>query len=170
VPCIIRWPGQIKEGQISNSLSSTIDWFPTLAELVGATLPEEKIDGVSLVSILKGNVDAQPRKVFYYYYRVNSLEAVRMEDWKLVLPHEGRTYENFDVGDNGYPGKVNESAEVKAGLYDLRRDPGERYDVQNQFPEIVKALQALAEKAREDLGDDILKVDGKNRRAAGSIN
>ena len=169
VPCIIRWPGQIKEGLISNSLSSAIDIFPTLAELLNLQLPEKKIDGVSLLPILKGDVGAQPRKEFLYYYRVNSLEAVRMEDWKLVLPHEGRTYENFEVGINGFPGKVNENAEVKAGLYDLRRDPGERYDVQNQYPEIVKSLQALADKAREDLGDDILKVEGKNRRAIGRI-
>lgn len=169
VPCIIRWPGQVKEGLISNSLSSTIDLLPTMAEILGSKLPEKKIDGVSLMPILKGDVGAQPRKEFYYYYRVNSLEAVRTDDWKLVLPHEGRTYENFDAGMNGFPGKVNERAEVKAGLYDLRRDPGERYDLQNQFPEIVKSLQALADKAREDLGDEILKVEGKNRRAVGRI-
>ncbi len=58
---------------------------------------------------------------------------------------------------------------VKQALYDLRRDPGERYDVQNQFPEIVKELQALADKAREDLGDDILKAEGKNRREVGIL-
>jgi arylsulfatase A-like enzyme len=169
VPCIVRWPGVIKEGLISNSLSSTIDLFPTLADLLGIKLPAQKIDGISLLPILKGDVTAQPRKEFYYYYRANSLEAVRIDDWKLVLPHPGRTYENFDMGTNGYPGKVNENFPITQGLYDLRRDPGERYDVQNQFPEIVKALQSLVEKAREDLGDDIAKVPGKNRREAGVI-
>jgi arylsulfatase len=49
------------------------------------------------------------------------------------------------------------------------RDPGERYDLQNQFPEIVKSLQVIADKAREDLGDDILKVEGKNRREVGRL-
>jgi arylsulfatase len=169
VPCIVRWPGQIKEGQISSSLSSTIDWLPTIAELVGLKLPEQKIDGVSLLPILMGNVAAQPRKEFLYYYRVNSLEAVRMDDWKLVLPHPGRTYENFDAGANGHPGKLSESADIKQGLYDLRRDPGERYDMQHQFPEIVKALLALADKAREDLGDDLSNAEGKNRREVGRL-
>jgi arylsulfatase A-like enzyme len=169
VPCIIRWPGQIKEGLISNSLSSTIDIFPTLADILKLPLPPQKIDGVSLLPILKGDLTAQPRKEFLYYYRANSLEAVRMNDWKLVFAHPGRTYENFDLGMDGYPGKVDENFPVKSGLYDLRRDPGERYDVQNQFPEIVKELQALADKAREDLGDDILKAEGKNRREAGMI-
>jgi len=169
VPCIVRWPAQIPGGLISNSLSSSIDWFPTLAELVGSSLPTNKIDGVSLLPILKGDVSAQPRREFYYYYRQNNLEAVRLDDWKLVLPHEGRTYENFDAGMNGHPGKVNENYAIKGGLYDLRRDPGERYDLQNQFPDIVKQLLALANKAREDLGDAIVKAEGKNRREAGRL-
>ncbi len=169
VPCIMRWPGAINPGLISNSLSSNIDLYSTLADLLGLKLPPQKIDGVSLLPILKGDVVAQPRKEFYYYYRTNSLEAVRIDDWKLVLPHPGRTYENFDVGMNGYPGKVDENFPMKQGLYDLRRDPGERYDVQNQFPEIMKALQTLADKAREDLGDDIAKIPGKNRREPGTI-
>jgi hypothetical protein len=92
-----------------------------------------------------------------------------MEDWKLVLPHEGRTYENFDAGMNGHPGKVNENGPVSQALYDLRRDPGERFDLQNQFPEITKQLLILADKAREDLGDNIVKAEGKNRREVGRI-
>ncbi len=169
VPCIIRWPGVIKEGLISNSLTSSIDIFPTLADVVNVKLPVQRIDGLSLLPILHGDVTAQPRKEFYYYYRANSLEAVRMDNWKLVLAHPGRTYENFEMGMNGHPGKVDENFPVKQSLYDLRRDPGERYDVQNQFPDIVKSLQTLADKAREDLGDDILKVPGKNRREPGII-
>ncbi len=167
VPCIMNWPGQIKVGQVCNSLSSTLDIFPTLAELLNLKLPVHKIDGVSLLPILHGNVNAQPRKDFYYYYRSNSLEAVRMDDWKLILPHPGRTYENFDAGMNGFPGGTNENFAVPEALYDLRRDPGERYDVQKQFPEIMQALRALADKAREDLGDDIQNAKGKNRREPG---
>jgi len=169
VPCIVRWPAQVQAGLISNSLSSTIDWLPTFADLLGLKLPEQKIDGLSLLPILKGDVTAQPRKEFYYYYRQNNLEAVRMDDWKLVLPHEGRTYENFDAGMNGHPGKVNENGPVSQALYDLRRDPAERYDLQNQFPEITKQLLILADKAREDLGDNIVKAEGKNRREVGRI-
>jgi arylsulfatase len=52
-------------------------------------------------------------------------------------------------------------------LYDLRRDPGERYDVQKTYPKIVEELLQLAEEAREDLGDDITQKTGKNNREAG---
>ncbi len=54
-------------------------------------------------------------------------------------------------------------------LYDLRRDPGERYDVKSLNPEIVKRMQQLVEKAREDLGDDLTGRPGKNRRPIGKL-
>jgi arylsulfatase len=54
-------------------------------------------------------------------------------------------------------------------LYDLRRDPGEWYDLAAFYPEKVKELEELAKKAREDLGDDITNNPGENRRKAGSI-
>lgn len=167
VPCLMRWKGTIPEGRISNSLSSTIDIFPTVAELLELKLPGQKIDGVSLLNILKGDITASPRKEFYYYYRKNNLEAVRLEDWKLILPHPGRTYENFKEGMDGFPGETNENLSFEKALYDLRRDPGERYDVKEQFPEMVKTLEALAEKAREDLGDDLTQRTGKNVRLVG---
>jgi arylsulfatase len=54
-------------------------------------------------------------------------------------------------------------------LYDLRRDPGERYDVQGQHPEMVKRLEALAEEARRDLGDELTGSKGTNQRPADRI-
>lgn len=167
VPCLMRWQGTISSGLISNSLSSTLDILPTIAELLQLPLPSHKIDGVSLAPIVRGDVSAVPRSEFYYYYRKNNLEAVRRDEWKLVLPHPGRTYENYEPGKDGFPGNVNENFPFGKALYDLRRDPGERYDVKTQFPEIVKELEALAEKAREDLGDDLLQRTGKNVRTAG---
>lgn len=49
----------------------------------------------------------------------------------------------------------------------MRRDPGERYDVQNQHPEVVEELMRIADAAREDLGDDLRGMPGRNRRPAG---
>ncbi len=169
VPCIMQWKGTIEAGKICNSLASTIDFFPTIASLLQEPLPDKKIDGVSLMPILKGDYTAKPRKEFYYYYRKNSLEAVRSGDWKLVLAHPGRSYLQHPVGKDGYPGKAEENVEREQALYDLRRDAGERYDVQAEFPEVVQSLLKLADKAREDLGDDILSISGANRRAIGQV-
>jgi arylsulfatase len=168
VPCIIRWKGQIAEGVVCNRLASTIDILPTIASITGSKLPELKIDGVSLLPVLKGE-DVNPRKYFNYYYDGNSLKAVRMDDWKLMLPHNSQSYENQTAGNGGMPGKSRFDLQVPLSLYDLRRDPGERYDVKDQYPEITAALLKYADEVREDLGDNITQVKGKNRRPVGRL-
>lgn len=170
VPCIMRWKGTIPGGFVCNKLVAGIDVLPTVAAISGAPLPERKIDGVDISALMKGDPNANPRKSFYYYYRRNSLEAVTNGDWKLVFAHPGRTYEGFIPGKDGQPGKNNENFNFPQALYDLRRDPGERYDVTEAYPEIVAELEKLANEAREDLGDDITKNPGKNRRESGKIN
>lgn len=169
VPCIMLWKGVIPEGGVSNSLVAAMDILPTLAEITGAPLPNKKIDGVSLLPILRGELEARPRETFYYYYRRNSLEAVRHGDWKLLFPHPGRTYVGFQPGKEGMPGTVNENFAIEGALYDLRRDPGERYDVSESYPEIVQSLEKIANEARQDLGDDIRNIAGENRREVGRI-
>jgi len=169
VPCIMKWPGVIPAGEICNKLACAIDILPTLAEITGADLPEHKIDGVSILPLLLDNKEASPRHVLYYYYRQNALEGVQKDFWKLVLPHQGISYAGVEPGKAGWPGETVNANVVKAELYDLRRDPGERYDVAEMYPGIVKELQLIAEEARYDLGDDITNSPGHNRREAGLI-
>jgi arylsulfatase A-like enzyme len=113
--------------------------------------------------------DANPRESFLYYYRRNNLEGVRKGNWKLVFAHPGRTYHGFQPGKDGFPGGANENFNFEKGLYDLRRDPGEQYDVKEFYPEVVEELKKIATDAREDLGDDLTGNQGKNRRAAGKV-
>jgi arylsulfatase A-like enzyme len=169
VPCIMKWPGVIPSGEICNKLASSIDILPTLAAITGAPLPERKIDGVSILPLMLGDKVTEPRHEFLYYYEQNSLEAVQRDYWKLVLPHKGRTYRGYKPGANGWPGPTGTETITSAQLYDLRRDPGEWYDVSAMYPEKVKELEALAVKARIDLGDDLTKSPGANRRPAGSV-
>jgi arylsulfatase len=169
VPCIMRWPDIIPAGVICNQLASSLDILPTLAEITGGKLPSNKIDGISILPLMLGDKDASPRHEFYYYYETNSLEAVQRDFWKLVLPHKGRTYRNMKPGSDGWPGPTGTEIIMEPQLYDLRRDPGEWYDVALYYPEKVKELQALAEQARKDLGDDLTNSPGENRRKAGSV-
>ncbi len=169
VPCIMRWKGTVPEGLVCNQLASTIDILPTIAALCDVKLPKNPIDGFNLQPILRGDMESQPRKYFYYYYRKNDLQAVRRDQWKLILPHKGRSYVGQLPGNDGFPGPSPEDFPYPQGLYDLRRDPAEAYDVQKLYPEILEELLKVAETAREDLGDDITKRDGKNRRPSGKI-
>ncbi len=167
VPCLMYWKGTITAGTVNNNLISGIDILPTLAEIADAPLPKKKIDGVSILPLITGEQSESPRKSFWYYYRRNSLEAVQDGNWKLVFPHPGRTYAGFEPGNDGKPGKVNENFEHEGGLYDLRRDPGERYNLIEYYPEIVERLEKIAAEARDDLGDDLTGAPGKNRREPG---
>ncbi len=169
VPCLMRWKGKLPEGKVLSNLASAIDILPTLAEIAGVPLPGKRIDGVSLLPLLMGEADANPRETFLYYYRRNNLEAVRHGDWKLVFPHPGRTYVGFQPGTDGLPGRAMENFEHVGGLFDLRRDPGEQYNLLEFHPEMVEKLNKLADEAREDLGDDLTGHPGKNRREPGRI-
>ncbi|MEY3152468.1 MAG: hypothetical protein RLZZ333_1065 [Bacteroidota bacterium] len=169
VPCIMWWKGVIPAGKVVNQLASTIDVLPTIAALTKTKLPERKIDGVDLWPLLMGDLSKSPRSEFYYYYRKNSLEAVRKDNWKLVFEHPSRSYLHQIPGKDGFPGQAPENIMMPRALYDLRRDPGERYDVQNEFPDVVKMLEAIAEKARTELGDDLQKRNGTEVRDAAKI-
>jgi len=168
VPCIMAWPGSIPGGTICSNMASTIDILPTLCNITGADLPRKKIDGINILSLLKGNFDTNPRDVFFYYYGNNSLENVRKGQWKLVLPHEFRSYEGLLPGKDGWPGQY-ANRKTDYALYDLRRDPGERYDVKELYPAVVEDLKNLAEQMRQDLGDENYHMPGANRRQPGSI-
>mgnify|MGYP003299384684 CR=1 FL=1 len=124
VPTIMKWPKVISAGSISNNIAATIDVFPTIANIVSSELPKHKIDGVDISSILEGRRDSNPRDHLYYYYGKNNLEAVRKDNWKLVFPHESRSYKNVLPENDGHPGPYSKFT-AEYALYNLRMDPGE---------------------------------------------
>ena len=69
---------------------------------------------------------------------------------------------------DGHPGKYSQTVTDYA-LYNLRRDPGEEYDVKDLYPKIIQEIEILAEKARNDLGDNLQKRKGKNIREPGKL-
>lgn len=170
VPFIIRWPGVVPEGVVCNQLACAVDIFPTLANIVGAKLPDHKIDGVDILDLWKGNFKSAPRKELYYYFGKNNLNAVRKGHWKLVFPHTYRSYEATVPGNDGHGGKRVNVKVDSLELYNLRRDPGERYDVIKLYPDISLELQKVADKARADLGDLNTGVEGTGRREIGHLN
>lgn len=169
VPCIVYWKGHTKPGTICNRLASNIDLFPTLAEITGAPLPARKIDGVSILPLIEGEESANPRESFVYYYHKNDLEAVTDGEFKLVFPHKYVTYGAYAPGNDGKPGQL-ENVDLKASeLYDLRRDPGERYNVLHQYPERAAKLMRIADEKRKELGDNLTRVKGSENRQPGLV-
>ena len=169
VPCIMRWPAVIPEGAICNKLAANMDIFPTIAAITSSTLPAAKTDGVNLLPLLRNDTAAEPRKALYYYYERNSLEAIRMGWFKLVFPHKHVSYEGELPRNDGYPGPTH-TATAAYALYDLRRDPGERYNVLSMYPAVVDSILKLADIARNDLGDALTNNPGTHNRKPGKVN
>ncbi len=168
-PTLMRWPGKIPAGSDCNELASTIDILPTIAALIEADLPEHRIDGKDIRPLMFGKAGAEsPHEVFYSYYAGGQLQAVRDRRWKLHLPHRYRSLDGRPGGSGGTPVRYTQLG-IGTELFDLEHDVGETTDVAAEHPAIVKRLQALAEAAREDLGDKLQKRPGKGRRPPGRL-
>ena len=179
VPCVARLPGVIPAGTVCAAPAMTIDLVPTLAALTGEPLPTDaeghcvvagrRIDGRDVGSLFRGQpADEAATPVYFFWYADNQLQAVREGDWKLFLPHTARTMKGQAPGKDGVPGTYR-PLPVDRTLFDLATDPGESRDVAAEHPEIVARLEALAERARADLGDSLTKRQGSGARPAGSI-
>jgi arylsulfatase A-like enzyme len=149
VPCIMRWPGRIPPGTVCGELATAMDFYPTLAELGGAEIPQDRIiDGKNILPLmLSGGEAPSPHEVFFYYLG-NQLEAVRDRTWKLNVRKRGE--------------------EIRE-LYNLEEDPGETRNLYDSNPEVVKALSEKLDACREDIGDEALGIQGKNVRPIGRV-
>ena len=167
VPFIARWPGKIPADSVCPEPAMTIDLLPTIAKLTGGKLPAHKIDGLDIWPLLAGDSSAKnPHEAYFFYYAQNELQAVRSGDWKLFFPHQARSMQGQEPGKDGTPGKYKALA-VGLELYNLGDDLGETRNVAAENPEVVQRLQALAETAREDMGDSLTKRIGKGAREPG---
>ena len=149
---LMWWPGTIPAGSECTTPAMTIDLLPTVAELIGARLPKHPIDGKSIVKLLKGTSDTSPHEAYYFYYG-RQLQAIRMGKWKLHFPHGYRTMAGRPGGTGGIPTRYSQ-AKIGLALFDMEKDIGETTDVKAKHPDIVKQLQALGDKMRNELGDN----------------
>ncbi|MBI5821802.1 MAG: sulfatase [Verrucomicrobia bacterium] len=172
VPCIMRWPDKLSAGKSSDAMFMTIDLLPTIAKLIGAKLPEHKIDGLDVWPVIAGNQGAKnPHEAYAFYYANNQLQGVGTADgrWKLLFPHAYRTLGGRPGGKDGIPVKYEQRGVEQPELYDLQNDVGETKNVIAGHPDIVKQLEAFAEKMRADLGDNLTKRKGDGVREPGRI-
>ncbi len=137
VPCLVRWPGKIKPGSVSNQIVSHLDWLPTLLAMAGDEEITQKLltgykvgeldykvhlDGYNIVPHLTGQSEKGPRDSFLYCNDDQQLTGMRYDNWKLVFMEQRAT------------GTLKVWAEPFTTLrvpkvFNLRLDPYERADV-----------------------------------------
>lgn len=162
VPFVARWPGKIPAASISNEPTMTIDLLPTLVAYAGGVVLEEpKIDGKNISAVLEARPGAKSPQEAYYFYWGDALHAVTSEKWKLHFPHP--YLHIIEGGKDGKPGK-GETRKMELSLFDLDADISESKNVADQNPEVVKKLQMLGDKIREELGDSLTGKKGSQLR------
>jgi arylsulfatase A-like enzyme len=100
VPAMVRWPGKIKPGTVSNEVMAHLDWLPTLLAIAGVPDVKEKLltgykvgemtykvhlDGYNLVPYLTGQVEHSPRVEFFYFSDEGDLVGLRYDNWKFAF-------------------------------------------------------------------------------------
>src|ERR1051325_4325867 len=171
-PTLMRGPGKIPAGTTSDAMLMTIDLLPTIAKLTGAELPKHKIDGLDVWPLIAGEKGAKnPHDGYAFYYEQNALQAVSSSDgrWKLQLPHTYRTLNGRPGGTNGIPARYDNRKLEVTELYDLQNDIGETKNVAAANPQVVKQLEAFAEKMRTELGDALTQRKGSGSREPGRV-
>ena len=137
VPCMIRWPGRIQPGSISNETVSALDWMPTLLAAAGEPDIKDKLldrhqagsktfkvhlDGYNQLPYLTGQQERSARKEFVYFNDDGDVVALRYENWKVVF-EEQRAQGTMRI----WAGPFTKLRVPK--VFDLRSDPYERADV-----------------------------------------
>ncbi len=112
VPALVEWPGKIKAGSITHTPCSTLDYFPTVANLIDYRLPDNRpLDGQDMMPILTGQTDNREKAI---PFRARGNATIVQDRYKLVLP--------------------------RGELYDLSRDWGEENNIASAHPERVQRM------------------------------
>ncbi len=134
IPFIVKWPGYVQPGSVSNATTTLANLMATTADITGVQSEQvEGEDSYSILPVLLGEADKVPGQDAVVHHSSKGVFAIRYGDWKLI---EG-------LGSGGFSEPV--SIEPKPGeapgqLYNLKNDPSETVDLYNQEPEIVKML------------------------------
>lgn len=132
VPLIVKWPGKIKTGSISDHISAFWDIMPTLAGITGSDIKED-IDGISFLPVLldKNKEQKQHEYLYWEFHEQGGKVAVRMGNWKAVK-------QNIDRVPQG-----------PTELYNLSEDIGEINDISSSNPDIVKRIEEIMRQAHK---------------------
>ena len=119
-PCIIRWPGRIPAGRVSNEIVHEVDLFPTFAAAAGATMPSDRaIDGVNQLPFLEGKQPKSNRESVLFFTN-NDVRAVKWHDWKFHYTYQP------EAGAPPVPPLMR--------LFNLLSDPKEETDIKDGNP------------------------------------
>ena len=129
VPFFIRWKGTLEADRDLSRVAAHIDLYPTLVDLAGATSPEKQVAGRSLLPLLKDPKSAWPDRYLF----------TQKARWPTGSEPNKHQWNNFAVRSHQY-------RLVDKQLFDMLKDPGQKNDIANQHPNIVKEMHVAYDK------------------------
>lgn len=141
VPFVVRWPGKVPADTVSEKTISLVDMFATVVAVVGESLPspqEGAEDSFNVLPAFLGRSSPSPLRPSIIVHSVDGNFAIRKGPWKYI---EGKASPTVR--------RVSRPDELGAQLYNIRDDPGERENLIDAHPEIVKRLADLLETHRD---------------------
>ena len=139
VPFIARWPGRIPAESTSGAIAMNIDLLPSIAAIAGAPIaPNSVLDGRNILPLLTGRSNESPHQALYFFNH-DRIAALRTQDWKIVVRADYRNIE-----------RVLPEHDVRL-LFDMRKDPEERYSLAAHRPDKWQELQELLEHGQREL-------------------
>ena len=137
-PFMLRWPGKVPAGGVNNEIVHVADIFPTLARVVGATLPADRvIDGIDQLDFFLGRQSRSNREGFVYYIK-NEMRAVKWRDWKMHMIWEPEV--------NDGPVKLESPY-----LFNLIQDPKEETNVAVEQSWVMPAMRTMVHEFLQSL-------------------
>jgi len=166
VPMIARWPGKILAGLVNDSPAGSIDVFPTILNAAGVDVPRDRvIDGKDIWPLLTSARAESPHEALFGMQGPN-LATIRSGKWKLHVRSPGgppKLVDNWvdprgpdgvtiiapyeQAQPSAYPGVIGGDRSKNIMLFDLEADPAEQHDVSKRYPDVVKRLKTIYEKA-----------------------
>lgn len=144
VPMIVRWPGKVKGGQTSATLTSQIDWMASLGNLIGARFPKGSApDSENRLGNWLGTDNTDRPYVLELAY--NRCMSVRTSEWKYIEPSDGPKSLNWAPG-------METGSDQQPQLYNIKNNVWEKENVATQHPQLVYDMQNILRKARQKSG------------------
>jgi arylsulfatase A-like enzyme len=167
VPGVILWPQRITASRASSMNTVTSDMLPTICELVGATMPDRPMDGISLKDLIDGNMSERPDPICFWSFDASQeanrqpyIDPERQKGTTPLVKMMGnlhtRNFRNFhhpEIAPRDYDGwrailgdryklvvKTGRGESIKE-LFDLRSDPAEESNLVETKPEIARGLE-----------------------------
>jgi arylsulfatase len=117
VPFIVKWPGKIPKGRVSNQMVHQLDVFPTIAQFAGATVPVDRtIDGIDQSQFFMGATDQSARESLVIYIG-NTLFGAKWRNWKILLREMDE--ESYAIREMAYPSVYNLIVDPKEEVPEL---------------------------------------------------